>query len=382
MAIKKIPLMDLAREYPQLKKDIARHMAEVVKTHHWILGEKVSEFEAASARYVGARYAVGVANGTDALLLSLRALSIERTGKEFFSRKQEIITTPFTFVATAETIMRAGATPVFVDINPETYALDPRAVADAITPNTVGIMPVHLYGLSADMNQLIDIAREHKLWIVEDNAQSFGAAYYGRKTGILADMGAHSFFPSKTLGCWGDGGLVTTNNERLAELVKILRHHGQIESYNAVHVGYNSRLDSLQAAVLCAKLKHIDAFNDARRKAAALYNRGLAGIDGVELPVEPVGCRHVYGLYTIKVPVDARQEFLKYLNVQGIEARAYYPKALHQMEVFKEARVSGAMIHVDAAAAQVVTLPLHSCIRRTEINRVIAVIRKFFGLSQ
>ena len=266
-----IPILDLKREYASLKKDIDRQIKDCLGSQQWILGRKVSEFEKRIAKYLCVKYAIGVASGTDALILSLKALAFKLKRKESFDRKDEIITTAFTFIATAESIVRAGATPVFADIDPITFNIDPLAIERAITKNTVGILPVHLYGLVCDMGKISKIAKKHNLFIVEDCAQSFGASIGKKKVGAFSDCGTFSFFPSKNLGGFGDGGLIVTNDKSIAELIKILRNHGQTSNYNASFIGYNSRLDSIQAAVLLAKLEDIDKFNTARIKIAKKY---------------------------------------------------------------------------------------------------------------
>ncbi|MBP7089013.1 MAG: DegT/DnrJ/EryC1/StrS family aminotransferase, partial [Candidatus Omnitrophica bacterium] len=329
-----IPLLDLKREYLFLKKEIDKQLEDCFATQQWVLGGKVSELEGKISKYLGSKYAIGVNSGTDALVLSLRSLAIKLKKKNYFDKKDEIITTPFTFIATVESIVNSGATPVLVDIDPDTFNISPQAVKKAITKNTVGIIPVHLYGLSCDMDEILKVAKENNLFIIEDVAQSFGATYKKKKLGTLGDYGAFSFFPSKNLGSYGDGGLVVTNNKKLFEYIKSLRNHGQSKQYDATYLGYNSRLDSIQAAVLLAKLKYIDRFNNLRRKIAHQYNKDFAAIKQIKTPVELKNSISVYHLYTLKV-LNQRDNLLKYLNSFGIEARVYYPKLINEMEAFK-----------------------------------------------
>jgi len=402
-----IPLLDLKREYAFLKSDINRELKDCFASQAWILGEKVTQFENQAARYLGITHAIGVASGTDALILSLRALAIKLKDREYFEKTDEIITTPFTFVATAEAIVRSGATPVFVDINSDTFTIDPQAIQKAITKNTVGIIPVHLFGLACQMDEIVTIARENKLFIVEDVAQAFGAAHplsthdsrltTYKKLGTIGDCGAFSFFPSKNLGGYGDAGMVTTNDSRLAELLKVLRAHGQTKQYDAAYIGYNSRLDSIQAAILLAKLKYIDKFNNIRRNTARKYFNDLKNIKSVQLPVcstmdlarglvhhthdSRLTTRdhsHVYNLYTIKVSSHARDKILSFLNTKGIGARVYYPVALHQMKAFKAAKIIGSLQNSEEATKQVISLPCHPFLKNEELIYVTKNISFYF----
>lgn len=373
-----VPLLDLKSEYRFLKREIDKQIEDCLNSQHWILGEKVKEFEKAVARYLGVKFAIGVASGTDALVLSLQALALKRKGMNSFGRKDEIITTAFTFVATAEAILRSGATPVFVDIDPRTFNISVSAIKKAVNKNTVGIVPVHLYGLGSDMGEISKIARDNNLFVLEDNAQSFGAAYKGKKLGTLGDLGAFSFFPSKNLGCFGDGGLIATNNRPLAKLLGALRNHGQIEKYDALYPGYNSRLDSLQAAILLAKLKYIDKFNNSRQAVAAAYDKAFENIKEINAPYLPADNTHVYNLYTIEV-LEKRDKLLKYLNSKDIGARIYYPLALYQMKAFKEAKLKSPFPGTEEALSRVVSLPAHPFLKKPQIDYIITAIRNFFN---
>jgi dTDP-4-amino-4,6-dideoxygalactose transaminase len=370
----KVPLLDLKKEYQFLKKDIQKQLDSCFKSQQWILGPKVEEFEKKAAKYLKTKHAIGVASGTDALVLSLRALALKTKKKAFFAKKDEIITTPFTFIATAESIKRSGATPVFVDIDPDTFNIDPDKIKTAITKNTVGILPVHLYGLACDMNKILRIAKEHNLFVVEDTAQAFGAVYHGKKLGSLGDCGAYSFFPSKNLGGCGDGGLVSTNDSKLASLIRVLRNHGQTKRYNAEFAGYNSRLDSIQAAVLLAKLKHIDKFNRARRAVAGKYNKSFKGLVGT--PLESKDCRHAYHLYTIKVSSRIRNKLFSYLNSQGISSRVYYPGLLPEMTAFKNTKLK--LNKAKKVSQEVLSLPIHPFLTDRDISYITKNLRAFF----
>jgi len=377
-----IPLLDLKREYEFLKKDIKEQLEECLKLQQWILGDKVVEFEKKAAKYLGAKYTVGVASGTDALVLSLRALALKNKNKQYFDKKDEIITTPFTFIATAEAIVRSGATPVFVDIDPDTFNIDPNQIKKAITKNTTGILPVHLYGLACDMGKISKIAKENNLFVVEDVAQAFGGIYRGKKLGTWGDTGTFSFFPSKNLAGFGDGGLIATNDSKLADLAKILRNHGQNKRYKAAYIGYNSRLDSIQAGVLLAKLRYIDKFNESRRKIAQGYNNALKNIKQIKCPLlntqySILNTKHIYHLYTIKVS-SRRDILLNYLHSRKISSRIYYPLPLHRMKAFRSCKCRGILKNTKEASVKALTLPLHPFLKDKEADYVISAIRKFY----
>ncbi len=372
-----IPLLDLKKEYSFFKKEIERNLRRCFKSQHWILGKEVSDFQAKTSAYLGVKYAVGVSSGTEALILSLNALALRMKGREYFDKKDEIITTPFTFIATAESIMRSGATPVFVDIDPDSYNIDPLKIKKAINKNTVGIIPVHLYGLAADLSGILKLARENNLFLVEDVAQGFGASFRNKKLGSFGDCGAFSFFPSKNLGAFGDGGLIATNNSKLAELLKILRNHGQINQYDASYIGYNSRLDSIQAAILLAKLKHVDKLNALRKKIAAEYNAAFKSIRRIKTPFVPRGCGHVYHLYSLKVSAK-RDKLLNYLNSKGISSRVYYPVCLHKMRAFKQAKISGSLKASEDTAKRVLSLPIYPFLSAKQAEFVITAVKNFY----
>ena len=373
-----IPTVDLKKEHSFCKKQINRQIKECLAKQQWILGPKVYEFEKKVADYLGSKYTIGVSSGTDALVLSLRALAIKYRNKEYFDKKDEIITTPFTFAATAESIIRSGATPVFADIDPDTFNICPQSIKKAITKNTVGVIPVHLFGLSCDMGSICSIAKNNGLFILEDAAQSFGGRYEDKKLGTLGNAGAFSFFPSKNLGSFGDAGLIATDNKKLADLIKVLRNHGQTKQYNADYIGYNSRLDSIQAAVLLAKIKHIDKLNNLRRKIAKNYNMLLSDIKELKTPLEPDYACHVYNLYTLRVSSE-RNKLANYLNSKGIGARIYYPKSLDKMKAFKTAKIGSGLKEVKQAIDQVLSLPCHPFLSIKEKAYIIKAINGFFN---
>ncbi|HQH00482.1 MAG TPA: DegT/DnrJ/EryC1/StrS family aminotransferase [Smithellaceae bacterium] len=359
-----IPMVDLKRQYARLKKEIDEALGRALEETQFILGPNVAALEREVAAYHGLPFAVGCANGTDALLLALRACGI--------GAGDEVITSPFTFIATAETIALAGARPVFVDICPDTFNIDPEKIAPKISPKTRAIIPVHLFGHPADMAPILDIAREHHLKVIEDCAQAFGASCQGQKTGAFGDAGCFSFFPSKNLGCYGDGGMVITKNEDIAAKIKMLRNHGSATRYYHSEVGYNSRLDELQAAILRVKLPLIDEFNDARRANALRYGSALAGLD-LLLPAERPGCRHVYHQFTLRA--QNRQKIADALADAGIASAVYYPVPLHLQEVFLKMYGPQESLDVsEASAREVLSLPMFPELTAEEIRRIAHVI--------
>lgn len=372
-----IPIFDIKRTHKVVEKDIEKQLKKCFQDHLWVLGPQVSLLEEAVKKYLGVKHAVSVASGTDALILSLAALAIRLNKKPEFKKNQEIITTPFTFIATGEAIMHAGAKPVFVDIDKNTFNINPAKIEKAITKNTVGILPVHMYGHGCDMNEIKKIANKHKLFIVEDVAQSFGAGLKQKKLGSFGDCGAYSFFPTKTLGGYGDGGMVVTNNNTLAKYLKTLRIHGQHQTYNASILGFNSRLDNFQAAVLNVKLPLIDKFNKMRKDIAKKYSQAFKNIKEVTVPKPFCKNAHIYSLYTIRVS-KKRDQLLKYLNDNGIGARIYYPVALNKMKVFEGAKVKGKLSEADECVKTSISLPIYPYLKDKEINYIIEKVINFF----
>ena len=344
----KIPIYDPTPEIEALWDEIQAAVRHVLKSGRFILGPEVEAFEREVAEYLGVKHAIGVNSGTDALVIALRALGV--------GPGDEVITTPFTFFATAEAISLVGAKPVFVDIDPKTFNINPELIPPAITPRTKAILPVHLYGQAADMDPILALAKEHGLKVLEDVAQAFGGEYRGRKLGTLGDAGAFSFFPTKNLGAYGDGGLVATNDGRVAELARMLRAHGAKKKYHNEVLGYNSRLDAIQAAILRVKLPHIDVWNEARRRVARTYNELLRDVPGVKAPYEAPYAKHVYHQYTVRIAEGRRDEGRQKLAEAGIGTMVYYPVPVHQLPVYDYP--AGGFPEAERAAQEVLSLPM------------------------
>jgi dTDP-4-amino-4,6-dideoxygalactose transaminase len=330
-------------------------VTEVVESQYFVLGPEVAGLEKEVADFCGAAHGVGCASGSDALLLPLLAWGV--------GPGDEVVTTPYTFFATGGAVWRTGAKPVFVDIEPDTYNIDPAQLESAVTPRTRAVIPVHLYGQTADMDPIRDVARRHGLAVLEDAAQAIGAGYHGRRAGALGDAAAFSFYPSKNLGAFGDAGLVTTDDLALARSVTRLRVHGMEPKYHHHEVGFNSRLDALQAAVLRVKLRHLDAWTEARRAAAARYaalfdEARLGGL--VTLPVERPGYRHVYNQYVVRVPAAARDGLREHLAARRVGTEVYYPIPLHQQVCFASLGYRpGDFPCSEAAARETIALPMY-----------------------
>lgn len=367
-----IPLVDLKAQYDSIKGEIDSAIQRVLQNGQFILGPEVKAFEDEMAAYCVMKFAVGVASGTDALHLALLACGI-KSG-------DEVITTPFTFIATAESIAKCGAKPVFVDIDPGTYNIDPALIEPRITPKTKAILPVHLYGQPAAMEQIISIARKHNLKVIEDCAQSLGAEYKGKKAGSLGDAGCLSFFPSKNLGAYGDGGMVVTNTPQIADMIRILRAHGSKTTYQHVMHGFNSRLDALQAAILRVKLKHLDRWNELRRGKTALYTKLLSQVKGIEPPYFEKDRKSSCNYYTIRLenPRLNRDALRKHLESKSIQTMVYYPLSLHLQEVYKYlGHKPGDFPHSEAAQKQVLSLPMYPELSEEQIEGVVESIKGF-----
>lgn len=359
-----IPMVDLKRQYGQLKTEIDQAVLDVLGKTQFILGPNVVALEQEIAAYHNLPAAVGVANGTDALRVALRACGI--------GPGDEVITTPFTFIATIEVILDVGAVPVFADISADTFNIDPEQIAACITDRTRAVLPVHLYGQPAPMKAIMAIAEQHGLKVIEDCAQAFGATLDGQVVGSFGHCGCYSFFPSKNLGCFGDGGMVVTSDPEVAEQIKVLRNHGSAKQYHHTTVGYNSRLDEVQAAILRIKLQHIDAMNDGRRKAAQRYGQHIARAD-VTLPYEAPGCKHVYHQFTIKSP--KRDVIMSRLQENQIACALYYPVPLHQQQLFAGTPVAQTTLPVtEALAKEVVSLPMFPELTEEEIVKIARVV--------
>ncbi len=364
-----ISLVDLTAQYHSIKEEIDAAVLSTLESGHFILGPQVTKFEESIATYLGVSHAIGLASGTDALVLALRALNI--------GAGDEVIIPAYTFFATAGTVMSVGAKPVFVDVDPQSYQMDVNRIEAVITPKTKAIIPVHLYGHPAEMNPILEIARIHNLKVIEDNAQGFGAEYLGKKTGSLGDIGCLSFFPTKNLGAFGDAGMVLTNDPALAERMRMLRTHGWKKKYYSEEVGYNSRLDALQAAILQAKFAHVDSWNEKRRELAHRYSGHLAPL-GVVVPVERDWGKHVYHLYIIRS--KRRDELQAFLKQKGIASEVYYPLPPHlsvpcRAFGYKE----GDFPHAELAARETLALPLYPELTLSQQDEVTAAVRAFVG---
>ena len=364
-----IPLVDLKAQYRSIRPEVNAAIHRVLENANFILGSEVAQFEQAFAEYVGTNGAVGVASGTAALHLALLALDI--------GPGDEVITTAHTFVATAEAISHTGARPVFVDIDPLTYNLDPSRVEDAVTPRTRAVVPVHLYGQPAEMESLLDIVTRHDLWLIEDAAQAHGASYHGQRCGSMGHLACFSFYPGKNLGAYGDAGAVTGNNdENLLTKVRKLRDHGRSSKYEHEEVGFGERLDALQAAVLSVKLSYLDEWIEARRRNARLYNELLRDAD-VVTPEEVPNVRHAYHLYVVRTP--RRDALLARLKACGIGAGIHYPLPLHRQPAYLKLGYADVVLpETERAAAEVLSLPMYPELTEEQIGYVTEQIREFF----
>jgi dTDP-4-amino-4,6-dideoxygalactose transaminase len=361
----RIPMVDLVAQYRDLQPRLEPALLSTLGAAQFILGPNVQAFEKEAADYLGVAHAITCANGTDALHLALLAADI--------GPGDEVITTPFTFIATAEAIAYVGAKAVFVDIDPHTLNIDVEQARLAITPKTKALLPVHLFGQPANLQPLQELAQKHQLVLVEDCAQSFGADIGGRKTGAIGDVAAFSFFPSKNLGCYGDGGMVTTQSDAVAEKLRMLRNHGSKVRYYHDIVGYNSRLDEIQAVVLRAKLPLIDEYNRQRRRVAHRYNAGLSGLN-VQTPYEDRVGLHVYHQYTLLS--DQRAAIQQALTEQQIASAIYYPVPLHQQKVFADITVGQHFPVTESVAARCVSLPIYPELSDAAVDEICGVIRK------
>ena len=361
-----IPLLDLKAQYATIKDEVLVAVAEVLESQVCIGGPKVARLEEQIAALSDCKYAVGVSSGTDALLCSLMSLNI--------GLGDEVITTPFTFFATAGSIARTGATPVFVDIDPKTFNIDPELIEAAVTARTKAIMPVHLFGQMCEMDAIMAIAVKHKLYVIEDAAQSISATYKGRKAGSIGTVGCFSFFPSKNLGAAGDGGMIVTNDEALYQRLALMRNHGAKPKYYHKYIGGNFRLDPIQAAVLLVKLRYLDSWSEARRRNAARYDRLFAGSSVITPHINPE-CVSIFNQYVVQV--DNRDEVLKALSEACISTEIYYPLPLHLQECFASIVPAGLRLAAsENSARRVLALPIYpelavnmvDCVAETVIN--------------
>lgn len=360
----KIPLLDLKAQYAGIRDEVMQAVSEVLESQVCILGPKVEELEKQVAELSDCRYAVGMSSGTDALLACFMALGI--------GPGDEVITTPFTFFATAGCVSRTGALPVFVDIDPLTFNIDPQKIEAAITPRTKAIVPVHLFGQMCDMDAIMEIAERHGIPVIEDAAQAISSTYKGRKAGSIGAIGCFSFFPSKNLGGAGDGGMCVTNDAKLNEMLLLMRSHGSKPKYYHKYVGGNFRLDPLQAAVLLVKLPHLDAWSAGRRRNAALYDAEFAG-SGVGTPFISPDCVSIFNQYSIRV--KGRDALRKAMTDAGIGTEIYYPVPMHLQECFRGGcRVVGSLEQSEAAANEVLALPIYPELNAEQIRYVAQTV--------
>ena len=392
-----ISLIDLKRQYETIKEDGDKAVLKVLNDAKYIMGENVVSFEKEFASYIGVKHAISVGNGTDALIIALKALGI--------GHGDEVITTPFTFFATAESISFVGATPVFVDVLKDSYNIDPEEIEKAITENTKAIMPVHIFGQAADMDEINKIAKKHGLYVIEDSAQAAGGAYKGNKIGTFSDLACFSFFPTKNLGCAGDGGMIVTDNDDLAVMVKALRTHGSGENgqraYNILNdikaevaedlnadntvynplkyynylIGHNSRLDELQAALLRVKLKKLDYWNNMRRTHADFYNENLKGTEFIT-PVAKDYAEHIYHLYILQS--EKRDALCKYLKKKGVATGIYYPVPMHLQKVYKPLGYKkGDLKNSEYLADRTFAIPMFAELKEEEREYIVKCLKEF-----
>ena len=363
-----IPQLDLAAQYSTIAPEIREAIERVVASQQFVLGREGAALEEEVARLCGVAHGIGVASGTDALILALRACGV--------GAGDEVVLPPFTFVATGSAVSALGAKPVFADIHPNTYNVDPAQLERRVTSRTRAIIAVHLYGLAADMDPIVDFARARKLPVIEDNAQAIGAGYKGRRTGSLGDVACLSFYPTKNLGAYGDAGMVVTNSSQIAARLKTLRNHGQTAKYVSSEPGWNSRLDELQAAILRVKLRHLPGWQRARRAHAAEYTRHFSQLPGIMPPLVPEGYEHVYHQYTIRV--ENRDALQRVLAEQKIGSNVYYPVPLHLQTLYASlGHKRGDFPHAEHAAEEVLSLPMYPELRASQLGRVAEIVTQF-----
>lgn len=370
--MRKVALLDLAKQYASLKNEIRESIDRVLDSQRFILGPEVTALEAECAKYTDSKFGIGLSSGSDALIIALMVLDIKEG--------DEVITTPYTFFATVGAIHRVGAKAVLVDIEPNSYNIDPEKIKKAITPKTKAIIPVHLYGQSADMKPIMEIAKQHNLYIIEDAAQAIGTEYQGKRVGTIGEIGCFSFFPSKNLGAFGDGGLCTTNDPALAEKLQIFRAHGSKPKYYHKYVGGNFRIDAIQAAILRVKLKYLDSWTDARQANAKMYDTlfAQAGLGSkVKTPWVRPGDRHIYNQYVIAV--ENRDGLKKYLLENGIETEIYYPLSMHMQECFQYLGYKEGDFPIsEKSSNSTVAIPVYPELPQDDLEYVVDTIVKFY----
>lgn len=375
--MRQLSMVDLKSQYKKIKPEVDRAIQEVIDTTKFIKGPQVNDFQQQLANYLGSKHVIACGNGTDALQIAMMALELQPG--------DEVITTNFTFIATVEVIALLGLKPVLVDVEPDTFNIDAKAIEKAITPKTKAIVPVHLFGQCANMKQIMHLANKHNLYVIEDNAQTIGGDYIfsnGRKqkAGTIGHIGCTSFFPSKNLGCYGDGGALFTNDDDLAEKIASIVNHGMKKRYYHDRIGVNSRLDSIQAAVLSVKLPYLDKYIEARQKAAEFYNRAFADVDDLTIPKVADYTNHVFHQYTLKVTNNKRDELKQWLDEQGIPAMIYYPVPLHQQKAFeKYKQPTDNFMVTEELSNIVISLPMHTELDEEQLTFISKKVKEFFN---
>lgn len=361
-----IPFIDLKREYAEIGEEIDKAIQRVLDKQWFLLGEELEKFEQEFSNYIVVKHAIGVQSGSDALFLAIKALGI--------GSGNEVITVSHTFISTVDAIVRNGAKPVFVDIDPETYTMDVSQIEDKITKKTKAIIPVHLYGHPVDMDPIMEIAKKYKLFVIEDACQAHGAEYKGKKVGSIGDLGCFSFYPSKNLGAYGDGGMIVTNDEELSKKLSMLRNYGQSKKYYHDFIGVNSRLDEIQAAILRVKLKHLDEWNEKRKSIAKLYNELLKD-SNVILPIEKNYAKHVYHLYVIRS--KNRDKLQQYLLEKGIQTQIHYPVPVHRQKAYLNLGYNVNLPVTEKISNEILSLPMYPWMKEEEVVNIAEVIKAF-----
>ncbi|MBM3165064.1 MAG: DegT/DnrJ/EryC1/StrS family aminotransferase [Bacteroidetes bacterium] len=374
--MKKIQMVDLVSQYEKIKPSIDAAIQDVITKAQFINGPEVQGFQEELENYLQVKHVIPCANGTDALQMAMMGLGLQPG--------DEVITPSFTYIATTEVIALLGLTPIFVEVDPLSFCIDPNAVKAAITPKTKAIVPVHLYGQAANMEAIMSIADEHELFVIEDNAQAIGCDYRYTtgarvKTGTIGHVGCTSFFPSKNLGCYGDGGAMMTNDDQLAQTLRRIANHGQTKRYYHDTVGCNSRLDSLQAAVLRVKLRQLDSYIDARQNLANAYDEAFAGLAGVSIPVRSNHSNHVFHQYTLQVPPQSRDALQTFLNDKEIPSMIYYPIPAHRQKMFASFDLASTNLSVtDFLTERVISLPMHTEMQPDQLAYICSTVQSFF----
>lgn len=373
--MKEIRMVDLKSQYEHIQEEVNKAVLDVIESTAFINGPAVKEFQADLEQYLGAKHVIPCANGTDALQIAMMALGLKAG--------DEVITPSYTYIATTEVMALLGLVPVFVDVDPKTFCINPNLIEQKITPKTKLIVPVHLYGQAANMDEILSVAKKHNLFVIEDNAQAIGCSYThadGRvsKTGTMGDIGCTSFFPSKNLGCYGDGGALCTNNDELAAIIRMIANHGQSKQYYHDRVGCNSRLDTIQAAILKIKLPHLDSYCDARRKAATYYDNFFQNITGITTPFRAENNKHVFHQYTLILEGIDRDALREHLASKNIPSMIYYPVPAHKQGMFASFGVSDTDLPItDWLTTRVISLPMHTELEEEQLQYICNAVKEF-----